>query len=42
MSGIVDADRTLPWSDHAVWTEHDLVGAVDDRYRSFTVGGLES
>jgi hypothetical protein len=24
----LDDDRALPWSDHGVWTEHDLVGAL--------------
>ena len=24
----IDADRALPWSDHSVWTEHDLAGAL--------------
>ena len=24
----LDDDRTLSWSDHSVWTEHDLVGAL--------------
>ena len=24
----MDADRTLPWSDHSVWNEHDLAGSL--------------
>jgi hypothetical protein len=24
----IDLDRALPWSDHSVWNEHDLAGAM--------------
>lgn len=24
----IDNDRTLPWTDRSVWTEHDLAGAM--------------
>jgi hypothetical protein len=24
----IDKDRALPWTDHSVWTEHDLVAAL--------------
>jgi hypothetical protein len=24
----IDADRSLPWADRSVWTEHDLVAAL--------------
>jgi hypothetical protein len=24
----IDLDRSLPWSDRSVWTEHDLAGAL--------------
>lgn len=24
----IDKDRALPWTDHSVWNEHDLAGAL--------------
>ena len=27
----IDNDRTLPWTDHSVWTEHDFAGALFQR-----------
>lgn len=24
----IDRDRALPWTDHTVWNEHDLVGSL--------------
>jgi hypothetical protein len=27
----IDSDRSLPWSDRSVWTEHDLAGALFQR-----------